>query len=203
MAQRRALVVRGGWEGHQPVKATELFIPFLERSGYAVRVEESTEIYADAAEMADTDLIVQCMTMSQITAEQVAGLGAAVIAGTGFTGWHGGIVDSFRASSDYLHLVGGQFATHPGGEPCERHGGAEDDFLPHTVQHHRPRPGAPDHRGDRGLRPGHRAVLGAARRPDRRAGHDHPPDAGLASVAPAGHLTGDLDPTAGVPGGSS
>ena len=134
MAQRRALVVRGGWEGHQPVKATELFLPFLERSGYAVRVEESTEIYADAAEMAETDLVVQCMTMSQITADQVAGLSAAVIAGTGFTGWHGGIVDSFRASAEYLHLVGGQFATHPGLEPCERHGGPEDNFLPHTVR---------------------------------------------------------------------
>ncbi|MGI5214677.1 ThuA domain-containing protein [Plantactinospora sp. CA-290183] len=111
-----------------------MFIPFLERSGYAVRVEESTEIYADAAELADTDLVVQCVTMSQITPEQLAGLGAAVVAGTGFTGWHGGIADSFRASSDYLHLVGGQFATHPGKEPCERRGGPEDNFLPHTVR---------------------------------------------------------------------
>src|SRR3712207_8042049 len=30
------------------------------------------------------------------------------------------------------------------------------------------------HRGDRRLPAGHRAVLGAARRPDRRAGHHHP-----------------------------
>ncbi|WP_241774124.1 ThuA domain-containing protein [Micromonospora haikouensis] len=134
MTQRRALVVRGGWEGHEPVRATELFLPFLERSGYAVRIEESTDVYADAAEMAGTDLVVQCVTMSQITPEQVAGLCAAVVAGTGFTGWHGGIVDSFRMSSDYLHLVGGQFATHPGKEPCERRGGAEDNFLPHTVR---------------------------------------------------------------------
>ncbi|MFY1616092.1 ThuA domain-containing protein [Micromonospora sp. WMMD736] len=134
MAQPRALVVRGGWEGHQPVKATELFIPFLERNGYTVRVEESTEIYADADELAGTDLIVQCMTMSEITSAQVAGLAAAVVAGTGFTGWHGGIVDAFRASAEYLHLVGGQFATHPGKEPCERHGGEEDNFLPHTVR---------------------------------------------------------------------
>ncbi|WP_433688849.1 ThuA domain-containing protein [Micromonospora carbonacea] len=134
MAQRRALVVRGGWEGHEPVRATELFLPFLERSGYAVRTEESTDVYADADELAATDLVVQCVTMSQITPEQVAGLSAAVAAGTGFTGWHGGIVDSFRMSSDYLHLVGGQFATHPGKEPCERHGGAEDNFLPHTIR---------------------------------------------------------------------
>ncbi|MGC5664339.1 ThuA domain-containing protein [Micromonospora sp. WMMD723] len=133
MTQRRALVVRGGWEGHQPVRATELFLPFLEDNGYSVRVEESTEVYADADAMAGTDLVVQCMTMAEITADQVAGLCAAVVAGTGLTGWHGGIVDAFRASSDYLHLVGGQFATHPGREPCERRGGEEDNFLPHTV----------------------------------------------------------------------
>ncbi|MCX4852623.1 ThuA domain-containing protein [Streptomyces canus] len=133
MTRKKALVVRGGWEGHQPVKATELFLPFLESSGYDVRIEESTDVYADSAEMAATDLVVQCVTMSEITADQLSGLSAAVRAGTGFTGWHGGIADSFRASSDYLHLVGGQFATHPGKEPCERRGGEEDNFLPYTV----------------------------------------------------------------------
>ncbi|MGW5136281.1 ThuA domain-containing protein [Streptomyces sp. NPDC004135] len=133
MTQKRALVVRGGWEGHEPVKATELFLPFLRDNGYAVRVEESTDVYADTAEMARTDLVVQCVTMSQITPEEVAGLSSAVVAGTGFTGWHGGIADSFRASAEYLHLVGGQFATHPGREPCERRGEAADNFLPHTI----------------------------------------------------------------------
>jgi len=34
-------------------------------------------------------------------------------AGTGFTGWHGGIADSFRASSDYSFITGGQFISHP------------------------------------------------------------------------------------------
>ena len=52
MTQRRALIVRGGWDGHHPVESTELFIPFLEANGYDVRVEESPEVYADAAAMA-------------------------------------------------------------------------------------------------------------------------------------------------------
>src|SRR5688572_9464489 len=94
-ATRRALIVRGGWDGHQPVEATELFIPFLEANGFSVRVEESPAIYADAAELAATDLIVQATTMSTIEAEQTAGLRAAVEAGTGLAGWHGGIADSF------------------------------------------------------------------------------------------------------------
>jgi type 1 glutamine amidotransferase len=133
-ATRRALVVRGGWDGHAPVAATELFLPFLEASGFAVRVEESPAIYEDEAELADTDLIVQSMTMSEITREQLAGLTTAIVAGTGFAGWHGGIADSYRNSSDYLHLVGGQFATHPGREPGRRVGGPEDNYLPYRVE---------------------------------------------------------------------
>jgi uncharacterized protein len=129
----KALVVRGGWEGHRPVEATEMFLPFLKESGYEVRVSDSTAVYADAAELAGTDLIVQCVTMGEIGRDEVAGLRAAVAAGTGFTGWHGGVVDSFRASADYLQLVGGQFATHPSKEPGLCGGGPEDNFLPHTV----------------------------------------------------------------------
>jgi type 1 glutamine amidotransferase len=45
-------VVRGGWDGHQPVEATELFIPYLKDNGYDVRVEESPKVYADADYMA-------------------------------------------------------------------------------------------------------------------------------------------------------
>jgi type 1 glutamine amidotransferase len=130
----RALVVRGGWEGHRPVEATELFLPFLEAEGYEVRVSDRTDVYADADGMARTDLIVQCVTMSEIRPEEVRGLRAAVAAGTGFTGWHGGIADSFRASADYLQLVGGQFATHPSKEPGACAGGPEDNFLPHTIE---------------------------------------------------------------------
>ncbi|PFG41708.1 hypothetical protein ATJ88_0350 [Isoptericola jiangsuensis] len=131
---RRALVVRGGWEGHSPREATDLFIPFLRDQGFEVRVTEDVEVYADADVMAGTDLVLQCVTMAQISGEAVAGLRAAVEAGTGLAGWHGGIADSFRSSSDYLQLVGGQFASHPGKPVGERAGGAADNFLPHTIE---------------------------------------------------------------------
>ncbi|WP_105565922.1 ThuA domain-containing protein [Microbacterium halophytorum] len=133
MTARRALVVRGGWEGHHPVEATELFLPFLSEQGFEVRVEESNEIYADADEMTRTDLVVQCVTMSEISREAVMGLRAAVEGGTGLAGWHGGIADSYRANSDYLQLVGGQFATHPAKHPDAREGGPADNYLPHTI----------------------------------------------------------------------
>jgi len=112
---RRALVVRGGWEGHSPVQATERFIPFLEENGFSVDVHEGPEVYADAELVSATDLVVQCYTQGEATDEQITNLSNAVRGGTGLAGWHGGIVDSFRGSPDYLHMTGGQWAAHPGG----------------------------------------------------------------------------------------
>jgi type 1 glutamine amidotransferase len=130
---RRALVVRGGWDGHQPVEATEEFVPFLKENGFEVRIEESPAVYADAEYLDTVDLIVQSVTMSTIEKEEFEGLRRAVENGTGLGGWHGGIADSFRNNSDYLHMIGGQFATHPGKAPEERTGEQSDNYVPYTV----------------------------------------------------------------------
>lgn len=84
--------------------------------------------------MAGVDLIVQSVTMSEISREACEGLRAAVEAGAGLAGWHGGIADSFRANTDYLQLIGGQFATHPGKEPSARVGDQADNYLPYTIE---------------------------------------------------------------------
>ncbi|HET6534128.1 MAG TPA: ThuA domain-containing protein [Actinoplanes sp.] len=134
MTDNTALIVRGGWDGHEPVEATDLFIPFLEKNGFTVRVADSPAPYADAELMSGIDLVVQCMTMSVIEADQVAGLIAAVEAGTGLAGWHGGIADSYRASADYLQLIGGQFAAHASRlAPGERTGEQADNYVRHTI----------------------------------------------------------------------
>lgn len=134
MSTPHALVVRGGWEGHTPVKATDLFVPFLHDHGYEVRIEDSPAPYADAGYMAGVDLILQCNTMNTIAKPELAGLRAAVEAGTGLAGWHGGIADSYRNSEGYLHLIGGQFACHPSKDPSTITGpGPENNYLPYTV----------------------------------------------------------------------
>jgi uncharacterized protein len=132
-ATKSALVVRGGWDGHQPTEATGLFIPFLEANGYAVRVEESPRVYADAGYMRAVDLIVQCNTMATIERVEFEGLRAAIEGGSGMAGWHGGIADSYRNSSDYLHLIGGQFACHPGKHPDQRIGQQSDNYVPYRI----------------------------------------------------------------------
>lgn len=135
MTSRSALIVRGGWDGHMPVETTDFFLPFLQEHDFSIRVEESPEIYADAETMAGVDLIVQVVTMSTIRPEALAGLIAAVRAGTGLVGWHGGIADSYRDSADYLQLVGGQFAHHASALPPDHATGEQsDNYQEYTIE---------------------------------------------------------------------
>ena len=112
---RRALIVRGGWEGHSPVEATEMFRPGLTDAGFDVEIAEDLDVYTDAEKLKATDLIVQCWSMGRLTPEQCDGLVTAVRDGAGFAGWHGGIVATFQDSPDYLRMVGGMFLYHPDG----------------------------------------------------------------------------------------
>lgn len=116
---KSALVVWGGWDGHEPQQSTAVFVPYLERQGYRVEVHDSMDVYADAARMKGFDLIVPCWTMGTIGAEQEAGLLEAVRNGAGIAGWHGGMCDSFRNNTEYQWMTGGQWVAHPGG--CVRY----------------------------------------------------------------------------------
>ncbi|WP_369372458.1 ThuA domain-containing protein [Promicromonospora sp. Populi] len=131
---KHALVVRGGWTGHQPVETTDSFLPFLKEHGYDVRVEDETTVYTETEYMADVAVVVQTNTMNTIAGDELSGLVAAVANGTGLAGWHGGIADSYRNSSEYLQLIGGQFATHPAKAPRdELPDDGTDCFVRHTI----------------------------------------------------------------------
>ena len=135
-----ALVVRGGWDGHRPVECTELFIPVLRDAGYSVAVADSLAVYEDCPRV---DLIVQCWTGGTLTQAQEDGLLAAVRAGSGFAGWHGGMVATAAEAAGYQYLVGGRFICHPGGFVDYRvtvageHRIVEgiEDFAVHTEQY--------------------------------------------------------------------
>ncbi len=111
---RRALMVWGGWEGHEPEACTAIFADVLRSHGYDVDVETSLDAFLDAERLAATDLIVPVYTMSTISREQETGLLDAVRSGVGLGGWHGGMADAFRNNTEYQFAVGGQWVAHPG-----------------------------------------------------------------------------------------
>jgi uncharacterized protein len=112
---KSALFVWGGWDGHEPKQCVDIFAPILVKDGYRVVVCDTLDVYLDYEPLKQFDLIVQVFTMSEITGAQLKGLSEAVLSGVGFGGWHGGMGDSFRNSTDYQYIVGGQWVAHPGG----------------------------------------------------------------------------------------
>lgn len=111
---KSALIVWGGWPGHQPQECAELFAPILRAAGYEVEVSDTLEAFLDGAKLAARDLIVPIWTQGTITSEQERGLLDAVRGGVGLAGWHGGMGDAFRNNVEYQFMVGGQWVAHPG-----------------------------------------------------------------------------------------
>lgn len=110
---RKALIVWGGWEGHEPKKCAELFKGWLREDGFDVELADTTDALGDPA-LHELSLIVPIYTMSKIAKEHAVNLAAAVESGVGMAGHHGGMADAFRESVDYQFVVGGQWVAHPG-----------------------------------------------------------------------------------------
>jgi type 1 glutamine amidotransferase len=113
--ERSALVVWGGWEGHEPKQCVDIFAPWLESQGFKVEVSHSLDAYLDLGKLKTLDLIVHIFTMSDIKPEQEKNLEEAVKSGVGLAGWHGGLGDAHRSAVEYQFMVGGQWVAHPGG----------------------------------------------------------------------------------------
>ncbi len=112
---KSALIVWGGWEGHEPEQCAKIFAEVLDGEGYKTELSNSLDSYLDVEKLQSVDLIVPMVTMSSITKEQLEGLLTAVKSGVGLGGWHGGMADSFRQATEYQFMVGGQWVAHPGG----------------------------------------------------------------------------------------
>ena len=110
---REALIVWGGWSGHEPEIGAGIVRGMLEEEGFKVYVENTTEAFADPS-IRDMSLIVPIYTMSKIEKEELANLTAAVAGGVGLGGYHGGMCDAFRDAVDYQFMCGGQWVAHPG-----------------------------------------------------------------------------------------
>lgn len=115
LSGKKVLFVWGGWEGHEPEKCRDIFVPWMRSEGAEVVVSDTLASYTDEGLMTSLDLIVQTWTMGTIEKEQEKGLLDAIKKGVGVAGWHGGLGDSFRQNTGYQFMVGGQWVAHPGG----------------------------------------------------------------------------------------
>ncbi|MDR0287079.1 MAG: hypothetical protein LBI03_05140, partial [Clostridiales bacterium] len=63
---KKALIVQGGWEGHEPVEVSEIFRDILQEEGFDARISETLEAYRDLEELKSLDIIVPLWTMGDI-----------------------------------------------------------------------------------------------------------------------------------------
>lgn len=115
----KALVTWGGWEGHEPEKVGPMFADWLRDAGMEVTLTDSLACFDEAEAVKGYDLIVPVWTMSKIAKEQALNVCAAVAAGTGIAGCHGGMCDAFRENVDWQFMTGAQWVAHPGNDGVE------------------------------------------------------------------------------------
>ena len=113
---KKALIVRGGWEGHHPVQVSEFYRDILKKEGYEVEISETLEVLEDVQMVKGLDLFLPHWTMGTITKEQYGPVIDAVMKGMGIAGLHGGMCDAFHDGIDWQFMTGGQWVAHPGGQ---------------------------------------------------------------------------------------
>lgn len=113
---KKALIVWGGWLGHQPEQVAGIYREVLEGEGFEVEVSDTLESFADKEKLLELDLIVPNWTMGEIQKQLVFNIMAAVQAGTGIAGTHGGMCDAFRYNVDWQFMTGGNWVAHPGND---------------------------------------------------------------------------------------
>lgn len=112
---KSALIVWGGWDGHQPEQVANLFRRILEDEGILVTVRDSLDAFLELDALPVPDLIVPIWTMGEISPNQSrAVLEAVAEQGVGLAGCHGGMCDAFRADTNWQFMTGGQWVAHPG-----------------------------------------------------------------------------------------
>src|SRR5688572_16826805 len=68
---QRALVVYGGWDGHQPGEVAKLMARVLREDGFDVELADSLAVLSDEKRLRDVDLLVPHWTMGRIDDAQL------------------------------------------------------------------------------------------------------------------------------------
>jgi type 1 glutamine amidotransferase len=113
---RRALIVYGGWDGHQPAAVAAVFRRVLAEEGFEVELSDTLDAFRDHKRLASLSVIVPHWTMGTIRNDQLAPVLDAVRGGVGIAGCHGGMCDAFRDATDWHFMTGGQWVAHPGND---------------------------------------------------------------------------------------
>jgi uncharacterized protein len=109
---RKALIVWGGWPGHEPEKGARYIEKMLLEDGFSVEVTDDLTALA-RPDLHEMSLVVPNVTSATIDKGPIDNLVAAVRGGLGFAGFHG-TATAFRDMINYHFMMGAQWVQHPG-----------------------------------------------------------------------------------------
>lgn len=112
--RKKAIIVAGGWEGHEPDKVSVRFKKMLENEGFDVCIHHELEIYGEAGYLMEQNLIIPMWTQGTLYDDYHFNISRAVESGVGLAGIHGGMCDSFRWNTCWQFMTGAQWVSHPG-----------------------------------------------------------------------------------------
>lgn len=117
MSKKSALIVWGGWDGHEPEQVSNFFGEILRAEGFDVTISNTLDSFADRDLVFAQSLLIPVYTMSEITSEQFEPVREAVAEhGIGMAGCHGGMCDAFRTNTEWQFMTGSQWVSHPGND---------------------------------------------------------------------------------------
>ena len=117
---KKALIMWGGWLGHEPEQVGRIFQKVLENEGFSVNNTNKMDVLNNLEELREYDLFIPLWTMDEIKKEHVDNVSEALGKyGTGMVGCHGGMCDAFRQSTKWQFITGSQWVDHPGNDGIE------------------------------------------------------------------------------------
>ena len=116
---RKALIVWGGWPGHEPETGARVIAQMLEEDGFAVDSTRDLDAFA-RPDLETFNLIVPNVTWhtsaeTSLSEAAIRNLVRAVRGGVGFGTFHGSAV-AFPSGVDYHFMMGAQWVQHLGNQ---------------------------------------------------------------------------------------
>jgi type 1 glutamine amidotransferase len=110
---RKAIVVWGGWKGHEPEECASVVGDMLRRDGFSTEVTGDLGIFS-SPDISKADLLVPIITGEKLEKAHADALVEAVRGGLGLGGPHGALATSFKESAPFRYVSGVTWVSHPG-----------------------------------------------------------------------------------------
>jgi uncharacterized protein len=117
---KKALVVCGGWEEHEPLQKGEIIEEWLKELGVDVDLSHTLEAF-EKKDLEQYSIIIPIwsnLSDMTITPKQAESVVSAVARGVGIAGIHNGM-HSFPQQRDWHFMTGAYWVEHPGGQDVE------------------------------------------------------------------------------------